>query len=180
MAKPLIDKIDVKHRETSSNGGSFERIVTALNPLKFISENIAQIAHYTVEIKRINAEIHRVDAEKDIRLKQVKATKDVLIAAIIERHESLKAQLCVVETELKNQHLSKMQLIQCISNLTNLLGDNSISSEDKINVNEAIALLTTSLGELGRQSAENLQLITSTTMKSLEAIPEYKLLRLDS
>lgn len=148
----------------------------SLNPLQFASETIAQIVHYKHQIKVLETEQKRIDAEAGIRHHQIDAALKAGLQLLEERRVALQMALEVVSNDLENSHIEKQRVLDCIDNLVRNISDPNLSSEEKQLSHTAIALFTDSLRSIGEQSVVKLDLIAKNTQKALEALPRSELL----
>lgn len=143
----------------------------SLNPLQFASETIAQYAHYKLQVKALETEQLRINAEAGIRHKQINSALKAGLQLLEERRKALQMALEVVTKDLENTHLEKKDILKCISNLVKNISDPNLSSEEKQMSHVLMPELTGLLKCLGEQSTVKLDLIAQNTQKALEAIP---------
>lgn len=143
----------------------------SLNPLQFASETIAQITHYKIQIKNLETEQLRINAEASIRHKQIDSALKAGLQLLEERRKALEMALEVVTKDLENTHLEKKDILACISNLVKNISDPNLTSVEKQMSHALMPDLTNLLKCLGEQSTVKLELIAQNTQKALEAIP---------
>lgn len=148
----------------------------SLNPLQFASEAIAQIVHYRHQIKVLETEQKRIEAEAGIRHHQINAALKAGLQLLEERRVALQMALQVVSKDLENSHLEKKRILDCIDNLVKNISDQNLSIEEKQLSHTAIAMFTESLKGIGEQSIVKLDLIAKNTQKALEAMPRSELI----
>lgn len=148
----------------------------SLNPLQFASEAIAQIVHYRHQIKVLETEQKRIEAEAGIRHHQIDAALKAGLQLLEERRVALQMALQVVSKDLENSHLEKKRILDCIDNLVKNISDQNLSIEEKQLSHTAIAMFTESLKGIGEQSIVKLDLIAKNTQKALEAMPRSELI----
>lgn len=148
----------------------------SLNPLQFASETIAQLAHYKHQVKILETEQKRIDAEANIRHKQIDAALKAGLQLLDERRNALQMALEVVTKDLEHTHLEKKRVLDCIDNLVANISDPNLSSEEKQLSHATMSILSESLKTMGEQSTVKLDLIAKNTQKALEAMPRSDLI----
>lgn len=168
---------DVKQgRSLEFDKSGFMGFLQSLNPLQFASEAIAQIVHYRHQIKVLETEQKRIEAEAGIRHHQIDAALKAGLQLLEERRVALQMALQVVSKDLENSHLEKRRILDCIDNLVRNISDQSLSIEEKKLSHTAIAMFTESLKGIGEQSIVKLDLIAKNTQKALDAMPRSELI----
>jgi len=168
---------DVKEgRSLEFDKSGFMGFLKSLNPLQFASEAIAQIVHYRHQIKILETEQKRIEAEAGIRHHQIDAALKAGLQLLEERRVALQMALQVVSKDLDNSHLEKKRILDCIDNLVKNISDQSLSIEEKQLSHTAIAMFTESLKGIGEQSIVKLDLIAKNTQKALDAMPRSELI----
>jgi len=166
----------------TSKSFSFEKktglmgLIQSLNPLQFAAESIAQIAYYRHQIKILETEQLRINAEANIRHHQIDAALNAELQLLDERRNALQIELELATKDLENTHIEKKRILDSIDNLIKNISNPELSSKDKKISHETISLLTSILKEMGKQSTKRFDLIAKNTQKSLEAIPRNDLI----
>lgn len=148
----------------------------SLNPLQFASETIAQLAHYKHQVKILETEQKRIDAEASIRHKQIDSALEAGLKLLDERRNALQMALEVVSKDLEHTHIEKQRILDCIDNLVANISNPELSSEEKQLSHATMSILTESLKTMGEQGIVKLDLIAKNTQKALEAMPRSDLL----
>ncbi|MAY13738.1 MAG: hypothetical protein CMI06_00200 [Oceanospirillaceae bacterium] len=148
----------------------------SLNPLQFASEAIAQLAHYKHQVKILETEQKRIDAEANIRHHQIDSALKAGLQLLDERRNALQMALEVVTKDLEHTHLEKKRVLDCIDNLVANISDPELSSEEKQLSHATMSILSDSLKIMGEQSTVKLDLIAKNTQKALEAMPRSDLI----
>lgn len=143
----------------------------SLTPLQNVSEAIAQLAHYKHQVKILEREQTRIDAEAKIRHHQIDAALKAGLQLLEERRSALQMALEVVTKDLEHTHLEKKRVLDCIDNLVGNISDPKLSSEEKQLSHATMSILSESLKTMGEQSTVKLDLIAKNTQKALEAMP---------
>lgn len=172
--KLIQDVKESKPLEFDKSG--FMGFIKSLNPLQFASETIAQLVHYKHQIKILETEQKRIEAEAGIRHHQIDAALHAGLQLLAERRVALHMALQVVSQDLENSHLEKKRILDCIDNLVKNISDQSLTIEEKQLSHTAIAMFTESLKGIGEQSIVKLDLIAKNTQKALEAMPRSELI----
>lgn len=145
--------------------------IKSLNPLQAVSETVAQIVYYRHQIKILETEQKRIEAEASIRHHQIDAALRAGLQMLEERRVALQMVLKVVSQDLAHAHLERKRILSFIDNLMRNLSDQSLTLEEKQLSHTAIAMFTESLKSIGQQSIVKLELIAKNTQKALEAMP---------
>ncbi|WP_146749208.1 hypothetical protein [Paracidovorax anthurii] len=171
----LIQEVkESKPLEFDRNG--FMGFMKSLNPLQFASETIAQLVYYKHQVKILETEQERIEAEAGIRHHQIDAALRAGLQLLEERRVALHMALQVVSRDLENSHLEKKRILDCIDNLVKNISDPDLSLEEKQLSHTTIAMFTESLKNIGEQSIVKLDLIAKNTQKALEAMPRSELI----
>ncbi len=150
--------------------------LSSLNPLQFASETIAQLAHYKHQVKILETEQKRINAEANIRHHQIDAALKAGLKLLDERRYALQMALEVVSRDLEHTHIEKKRVLDCMDNLVANISNPELSSEEKQLSHATISILSDSLKHMGEQSTVKLDLIAKNTQKALEAMPRSDLL----
>ncbi|WP_095194888.1 hypothetical protein [Pseudomonas sp. Irchel 3A7] len=172
--KLIQDVKEGKPLEFDKSG--FLGFLKSLNPLQFASETIAQLVHYKHQIKILETEQKRIEAEAGIRHHQIDAALQAGLQLLAERRVAMQMALQVVSKDLENSHLEKKRILDCIDNLVKNITDPGLSFEEKQLSHTAIAMFTETLKGIGEQSIIKLDLIAKNTQKALEAMPRSDLI----
>lgn len=143
----------------------------SLNPLQFASETIAQITHYKIQIKNLEAEKFRIHEEAKIRHSQIDSTLALILKMLEDRRIEFEKGIATMAESLEKDHLEKQALLDSISNLTKNISDPSLSLEEKQMSITALPILTTSLAAIGEQSTIKLDSIVKNNQNALEVVP---------
>jgi len=171
----LIQGIETSKTLNFDKSG-FIGLMQSLNPLQFASEAIAQIAYYKHQVKVLEIEQERINAEANIRHHQIDAALQAGLQLLEERRIALQTALEAVTKDLENTHIEKKQILDCVDNLVKSICNPELSSEDKKIAHSTIATLTDTLKIMGKESTIKLDLIAKNTQKSLEAVPRNDLI----
>ena len=158
------------------NKSGISGFLQSLNPLQFASDTIAQIVHYKHQIKILETEQKRIEAEAGIRHHQIDAALMAGLQLLEERRVAMQMALQVVSHDLENSHLEKKRILDCIEKLVSNISDQRLTLEEKQLSHTAIGLFTDALKGAGEQSIVKLDLIAKNTQKALEAIPRSELI----
>ena len=150
--------------------------VQSLNPLQFVSENIAQLAHYKYQIKVLETQQLRINKEAEIRYHQIDAALKAGLTILEERRYALQKSIEVVAKDLENTHIERKRVLDCMDNLINNISDPNLSSEEKQLSHSTMSILSESLKTMGEQSTVKLDLIAKNTQKALEALPRSEMI----
>jgi hypothetical protein len=150
--------------------------LSSLNPLQFASETIAQLAHYKHQVKVLETEQKRIEAEANIRHHQIDAALKAGLQLLEERRIALQMALEVVSKDLEHTHIEKKRILDCMDNLVANISNPELSSEEKQLSHATISIFSDSLKSMGEQSTVKLDLIAKNTQKALEAMPRSDLL----
>jgi len=164
----------IKAPDFDKNG--FKGLIQNVNPLQIVSEMIIQISYYKHQVKALEIELERINAEANIRHHQIDAALNAGMQLLEERRIVLQSSLAIVTKDLDNTHIEKKQILDSIDMLVKNICTPTLSSQDKQINHSIIATLTNTLKDMGEQSTIKLDLIVKNTQKTLEATPKNDLL----
>lgn len=145
--------------------------INSLNPLQFASETIARLVHYKHQIKLLEFEQKRIDAEAGIMHHKIDATLQAGFQILEVQKTALHIALQAVSEDLENSHFRKKSISESINNLVNNISDKNLSLEEKQLSNSALLMLIDLLKDIGEKDIIKLDSIAKNTLKALEAIP---------
>lgn len=142
----------------------------SLNPLEMISETIAQIVYYKQQIKMLETEQIRIDAQAKLCHHKIDAALQVKLEWLATQQNALQIKLQIAASDLKNMHLEKKKLHKSLGKLIDNLSNPDLSTADKQLSHTAIPVLTELLKNIGAESLVKLDLLMNT-QTSLTTMP---------
>jgi hypothetical protein len=142
----------------------------SLNPLEMISETIAQIVYYKQQIKMLETEQVRIDAQAKLCHHQIDARLQVRLEWLAMQQNALQVKLQIVAKDLKNVRLEKKKLHKSLAKLVDNLSNPNLSTADKQLSHTAIPLLTDLVKNIGAGGLVKLDLLINTHI-SLATMP---------
>lgn len=170
LIQDITEKIPVEFKKTE-----FANFIKSLSPLQFASEKISEIIYYKHQIKILELEQNKIEAEAKIRHHQINAALHAGLKLLEERRVTLHMTLQVVCKDLEHSQIEKKELLDCIDNLVKNISNPSLSLDEKKISFAAISHFTELLKNIGEQNIIKLDLIAKNTQKALEAMPRSEL-----
>ncbi|RME57437.1 hypothetical protein D6779_08665 [Candidatus Parcubacteria bacterium] len=165
----LIGKVEHNYRFEKVSQDFFD-FLGALNPLGHISDTIARILEYKVEIKRLEVEGKRIEREAKIRHHQIDAALKVAISMLNERREAIRGFLSIASKEIDNCHVERMAIVRTIDNLNDLIKDKKVSLETRKMAIESLPIMTKLLSDYGDKGSAAFKQLVDTTQKAIDHI----------
>ena len=87
-------------------------LITALNPLSFISDMYANTLNYKLETKRISAEIEQMRLQSDLLHKKIDCEYQMRMEFLLQRRTALEAALKMAEKNMKQLRIERKEVLR--------------------------------------------------------------------
>ena len=171
MSIKRIDKIEQSNILNSDVNSKWLPIIKNLNPINAISEAYAKTLAYRIEIKRLDAEIVRVNKQAEIALTTIDKIAQIQMEQLIHRRVAIEGFFKTVQDELHNKHLERLEIVKMAQNAQNAAFDLQYTSEERKMYSEMLVKLIEQISLLGQNASVELENL-SKTLPPVEISPK--------
>lgn len=162
MSIKRIDKIEQSNILNSDVNSKWLPIIKNLNPINAISEAYAKTLAYRIEIKRLDAEIVRVNKQAEIALTTIDKIAQIQMEQLIHRRVAIEGFFKTVQDELHNKHLERLEIVKMAQNAQNAAFDLQYTSEERKMYSEMLVKLIEQISLLGQNASVELENLIKT------------------
>ena len=162
MSIKRIDKIEQSNILNSDVNSKCLPIIKNLNPINAISEAYAKTLAYRIEIKRLDAEIVRVNKQAEIALTTIDKIAQIQMEQLIHRRVAIEGFFKTVQDELHNKHLERLEIVKMAQNAQNAAFDLQYTSEERKMYSEMLVKLIEQISLLGQNASVELENLIKT------------------
>lgn len=156
MSVGKIERVESSKSLDNDSNSKWLPIIKNLNPMNAIAESYAKTLAYRIEVKRLDAEIHRVNKQAEIALTTIDKTYQIEMEKLSHRRIAIEEFFKTVQNELHNKHLERAAVLQLAQNAQKAAFDSKHSLEEKKMYSEMLMALTAQIPLLGQNASVEL------------------------
>lgn len=157
MSTSKIEKVEQSNILNNEVNSKWLPIIKNLNPVNAISEAYARTLAYQIEVRRLDAEITRVNKQAEVILNGINKTYQVKIEELNQRRIAIEEFFTTVQSELKNKHLERIEILRMAQEAQRAAFNPTYSIEEKKLYLEMFSHLTTQIPLLGQNASAELE-----------------------
>lgn len=156
MSAGKIERVEQSKALENDTNGKWLPIIKNLNPMNAIAEAYAKTLAYRIEVKRLDAEITRVNRQAEIALTAIDKTYQIKMEELSHRRIAIEGFFKTVQDELHNKHLERLAILQMAQDAQKAAFDPKYSLEEKKMYSDMLMALTAQIPLLGQNASVEL------------------------
>lgn len=156
MSTGKIERVEQSIILNNDANSKWLPIIKNLNPMSAISEAYAKTLAYRIEVKRLDAEITRINKQAEIALTAIDKTYQIKMEELSHRRIAIEGFFKTVQNELHNKHLERVEILKMAQNAQSAAFDPQYTLEEKKMYSEMLMQLTAQIPLLGQNASVEL------------------------